>query len=46
MESTHSEIYRMWMEHLKFNGWEIKDKDNDNNYRKEKKVHIDEIPFL
>lgn len=38
----------MWMNHIKFNGWEVEDKDNNENKskREEKRVYIDEIPFL
>lgn len=47
MESTHEEIYKMWMNHVKFNEWEINEKDNENKTNKiEQKVYIDEIPFL
>jgi len=48
MESTHAEIYKMWLSHVKFNGWENNEdeKDSENKTQKEKKVFIDEIPFL
>jgi len=47
MEATHSEIYKMWMSHVKFNGWEIYEKDSENKSNKtEQRVYIDEIPFL
>ncbi len=47
MESTHSEIYKMLMNHVKFNGWEIEDKDNENkSNNQECRVYIDEIKFL
>ena len=47
MESTHAEIYKIWMNHVKFNGWEIEDKDNENkSNNKERRVYIDEIKFL
>ena len=48
MEATHSEIYKMWMQHVKFNSWENDEdeKDSENKTQKEKKVFIDEIPFL
>jgi len=36
----------MWMNHSKFNGWEIEDKETKNDSRKESRVYIDEIPFL
>ncbi|WP_077860146.1 hypothetical protein [Clostridium sp. BL-8] len=44
---THEEIARLWKQHAKFNGWEIKeDNDENNSNRAEKRVYIDEIPFL
>ncbi|MBC2456126.1 hypothetical protein HGI53_02495 [Clostridium beijerinckii] len=46
LESTHAEIYKMWMNHVKFNGWEIKDENNENKSGNEERVYIDEIPFL
>ncbi len=47
MESTHAEIYKMWMNHMKFNGWENDEKDSENKTNKtEQRVYIDEIPFL
>ncbi|WP_189911040.1 hypothetical protein [Clostridium cochlearium] len=43
-DATHSEIYKMWKEHIKFNGWEVKSNTtSDTNY---KKVNIEDIPFL
>jgi hypothetical protein len=36
----------MWMNHSKFNGWEIEEKDIENKSSNEKRVYIDEIPFL
>ena len=36
----------MWMNHVKFNGWEIKNEDDENKSSNEKRVYIDEIPFL
>ncbi|AVK50673.1 hypothetical protein AXY43_23120 [Clostridium sp. MF28] len=46
MESTHAEIYKIWMNHVKFNGWKIEDKDDENKSNKERRVYIDEIAFL
>ncbi|NOV63480.1 hypothetical protein BCD91_005107 [Clostridium beijerinckii] len=31
---------------MKFNGWEIKDENNENKSGNEERVYIDEIPFL
>lgn len=48
MKSTHAEIYKMWMNHVKFNGWEIDEEksDNENKSNKERRVYIDQITFL
>lgn len=31
---------------MKFNGWKIEDKDDENKSNKERRVYIDEIAFL
>jgi hypothetical protein len=47
MEATHSEIYKMWMSHVKFNGWEVEEQDNsENKSTKERRAYIDELTFL
>mgnify|MGYP000922272059 CR=1 FL=1 len=39
----------MWKAHIKFNGWEIKNDNDENNTTGDtnyKKVNIEDIPFL
>ncbi|NFA05458.1 hypothetical protein EXM90_01685 [Clostridium botulinum] len=48
-DSTHAEIYKMWGSHIKFNHWEIKDNNEENNPANDvnyKRVNIENIPFL
>lgn len=48
-DSTHAEIYKMWKAHIKFNGWEVKNNNEENNTKSDinyKKVNIEDIAFL
>ncbi|MBN3418621.1 hypothetical protein EXN00_09665 [Clostridium botulinum] len=47
--TTHKEIYKQWKTHVKFNGWEVKNNNEENNTTSDinyKKVNIEDIAFL
>lgn len=50
MDSTHKEISKMWREHIKFNRWEVKKDEHENDRtsldKKYIKMNIEDISFL